>query len=77
MKDFVVRKMLERQMKHLPENQRNLFIKMFEENPKLFEKIAKEVKQKKKEGQDEMLAAAAVMRKYQSEMQSIMAKIQK
>lgn len=62
-------------MKHLPKEQREMFIRMFEENPELFEKIAKEVKEKKKEGQDEMLAAAAVMQKYQGEMQQIMTKM--
>ena len=75
-KSFLTRKMLDKQLKHLPKDQRELFIRMFEENPELFEKIAKEIKEKKKSGQDEMLAAAAVMRKYQSEMQQIMIKMQ-
>lgn len=75
-KSFLTQKIMERQLKHLPEEQRKLFMRMFEENPELFEKIAKEVKEKKKGGQDEMLAAAAVMRKYQSEMQQLMMKIQ-
>ena len=75
-KGFLTRKMLEKQMKHLPAEQRELFIRMFEENPELFEKIANEIKEKKKDGQDEMLAAAAVMQKYQSEMQQIMLKMQ-
>ena len=75
-KGFFTRKMMERQMDHLPKEQREMFIRMFEENPELFEKIAKEVKEKKKNGQDEMLAAAAVMRKYQSEMQQIIMKMQ-
>ena len=76
-KDFFVRKALERQMKDLPDAQRALFIKMFEESPELFEKIAQEIKEKKKEGQDEMLATVSVMKKYQSEMQALMSKIQR
>ena len=74
-KDFLTKKMLEKQLKHMPEGQRKMFMRMFEENPELFEKIAKEVKEKKKGGQDEMLAVASVMRKYQPEMQALIKKI--
>ena len=74
-KGFLTKKMMERQLKNMPEEQRKLFMRMFEENPDLFEKIAKEVQEKKKGGQDEMLAAASVMRKYQSEMQGLIKKI--
>ena len=74
-KGFLTKKMLESQLKHMPEGQRKLFMRMFEENPELFEKIAKEVKEKKKSGQDEMLAAASVMQKYQSEMQELIKKM--
>ena len=74
-KGFLTKKMLESQLKHMPEEQRKLFMRMFEENPDLFEKIAKEVKEKKKSGQDEMLAAASVMRKYQPEMQQLLKKM--
>ena len=76
-KGFFTRKILERQLKQLPEAQRSLFIKMFEENPDLFEKIAKEVREKKKQGQDETLATVAVMEKYRSEIQSIVGSVQK
>lgn len=76
-KDFFVRKMIERQLKNVPEGQRALFMKLFEEDPKLFERIANEVKEKKKQGQDETLAAVAVMRKYQPEIQALIGRIQK
>ena len=75
-KSFITRKLIERQMKHLPEAQRELVIKMVEENPALFEEIAREVEEKKKQGQDEMLAAATVMKKYQPDMQKLMQKVQ-
>lgn len=75
-KGFLTKKMMERQLKNMPEGQRKLFMRMFEENPDLFEKIAKEVQEKKKGGQDEMLATASVMRKYQSTMQELIKKIQ-
>ena len=76
-KNFLTRKMLERHLKKLPEGQRAMFMKMFEKDPALFEKIAKEVKEKKDQGQDEMLATVAVMKKYQSEMQQLMRTVQK
>ena len=74
-KGFLTKKMMERQLKNMPEGQRKLFMRMFEGNPDLFEKIAKEVQEKKKSGQDEMLAAVSVMQKYQSEMQGLIKKI--
>ena len=74
-KSFLTRKVMEKQLKHMPEEQRAIVMQMFEKKPELFEKIAKEVKEKKKGGQDEMLASAAVMQKYQSEMQELVKKI--
>ena len=41
----------------------------------MFEKIAKEIQEKKKDGQDEMLAAMAIMKKYQPEIQALMKKV--
>ena len=76
-KSYVTRKMLERQLKDMPEQQRMLFMRMIEKNPTLFETIAKEVQQKKKEGQDETLASMAVMKKYQTELQSLMLSLEK
>ena len=76
-KSFVTRKAMERQLRNLPASQREMLIKMFERNPDLFEKITKEIKEKKDKGQDEMLASVAVMRKYQGEMQRLMLEIQK
>ena len=76
-KSYVTRKMLERQLKDMPEQQRMLFMRMIEKNPTLFETIAKEVQQKKKEGQDETLASMAVMKKYQTELQSLMFSLEK
>lgn len=76
-KSFFVRKMLERQAKHLPEGQRELFMGMFEQNPALFEKIAKEVQEKKRGGQDEVLAGVSVMKRYAPEIREAMARVQK
>ena len=73
-KSFMTQKLMERQLKNLPEGQRVAFMKMFKENPELFEKIGEEIKQKKKEGQDEMLASVFVMKKYESQIRALLMK---
>jgi hypothetical protein len=49
-----------------------MMIKVITENPEFFEGIAKEIKQKTKEGKSEMTATMEVMRKHQSKLQKIM-----
>jgi len=71
-KDFFVRKMLERQMKDLPVEQREKMIGVISSNPEFFQKIAEEIKQKQKEGRYQTAATMEVMRKYQGELQKIM-----
>ena len=71
-KDFFMKKMLEKQMKDLPKDQREQMIAVISENPEFFQKIAKEIKQMQKEGRDQMAATMEVMRKHQGELQKIM-----
>jgi hypothetical protein len=71
-KNFVVRKLIERQMKDAPPEQRELILTMMEKNPELFEKIALEMQAEIKAGKDQMSAAMKVMPKYQKELQAIM-----
>lgn len=68
-KDFIVRKMLERQLKGLPQDQQDMIIRLVSENPDFFKKIQKEVKEKEKGGMDPKLATMFVMKKYQSDLQ--------
>jgi primosomal protein N' len=70
-KDFMTRKLLERQMKNVPPEQREMLIKAIQENPEFFEKIAKEIQEKTKQGKNQTAASMEVMRKYQSELQRI------
>ena len=67
-----MKKMLEKQMKDLPADQRDQMIAVISENPEFFQKIAKEIKQMQKEGRDQMAATMEVMRKHQGELQKIM-----
>jgi len=68
-KDFFVKKILESKLKDVPPAQRDMMMKLVEDNPELFEKIGKEIKQKTKEGKTETAASLEVMRKYQGELQ--------
>lgn len=64
---------MERQMKGMPQDQQDMIISAVEQNPELFEKISKEIKQKtKEEGKDQQAAAFEVMRNHQSELQKVM-----
>lgn len=70
-KNYILKKYLKTKMKGVPEEQQEMIIKMIDKNPKLFEKIGNEVKQKTKEGKNEMAATMEVMRKYQGEIQKL------
>jgi hypothetical protein len=64
------KKMMEKQGVAGP--QQEMFLSLMEKNPALFEKIAKEIEQLKKEGKGETAASMQVMRKYQGEIQKLM-----
>jgi DNA-binding ferritin-like protein len=73
MKNYAMKKMLQSQMKDVPEDQQQMIMEMVETNPELFEKIAKEMKaEMDSNGNDQMAAAMKVLPKYQQEIQSAM-----
>ncbi len=64
-----MRKLLERQMKNAPEEQKQMVMGLLEKDPKLFEQIAKEMQDElKKNGNNQMAAAMKVLPKYQKEI---------
>ncbi|MCF7815976.1 MAG: hypothetical protein K9M10_00995 [Candidatus Pacebacteria bacterium] len=71
-KKFMMRKLLERQLKSAPPEQREMILTLLEKNPKLFEKIAGEMQAEIKKGSNQMTAAMKVLPKYQSELQAAM-----
>ncbi len=71
-KKFLQKQVLKRQLANVPEAQRNMLMQAMEQHPDFFEKIAKEVEQKKKEGKSEMAAAMEVMRVHQNELRKMM-----
>ncbi len=68
-KNFLIRKMLRTQ--GVPAEQIELFIKMMEKDPKLFEKIALEIQEKVKGGMDQMQAGREVMQKYEQDIKKL------
>ncbi len=68
-KNFLLKKMLRTQ--GVPEAQIDMFIKMMEKDPKLFENIAKEVKEKMDSGMDQQSASMQVMKKYENELKKL------
>lgn len=73
-KDFLTRKMVEKQLKHLPKEQQEIILVAVKENPDFFNKINDEIKAKKKAGIDEQLAGMQVMRAHQGELQKLLMK---
>ncbi|MBP9759785.1 MAG: hypothetical protein KBD24_00260 [Candidatus Pacebacteria bacterium] len=68
-KNFLIKKLAERQLKDMPKDQQEMIMKILENNPDLFMKMSKEVEHKiKKEGKDQMLAMMEVGKKYQKEL---------
>jgi uncharacterized protein YneF (UPF0154 family) len=70
-KDFLLRKMMEKQLKNVPPEMREKMITMITKNPELFQKIALEVQAKVDGGMDKMAAAKQVLAKYQNEIPKI------
>jgi hypothetical protein len=71
-KEFLMKQMLKRQLKGMPEAEQERIMKLVTANPELFKKIGDEVQEKIKGGMDQMNASLLVMQKYKSELQKIM-----
>lgn len=69
LKNFAIKKLLERQLKDAPPEQKEMITALIEKDPKLFEKIAKEMQEElKANGNNQMAAAMKVLPKYQKEI---------
>ena len=73
-KEFLLKQAVKYGAKDLPKGQQEMLLKAVEQNPELFNKIAKEVDELKKQGKPEMYAALDVMKKYQKELQELFQK---
>ena len=59
-------------MKGVPPEQQEKIMKLLEENPELFQKIALEIQTKMKQGKTQMQASMEVMRGHEAELRKIM-----
>jgi len=73
LKQFALKKVLQSQMKNVPEDQQKMIMDMIEKDPGLFEKIAKEMQAELKvNGNNQTAAAMKVLPRYQKEILNAM-----
>ncbi len=70
-KNFIMKQLLKKQMKDVPAEQQEKIFKMIDENPKFFEDIAAQVKQKMDSGKDQQTAMMEVMQANQEQLKKI------
>ncbi|MFT5179534.1 MAG: hypothetical protein ACI9GH_000415 [Candidatus Paceibacteria bacterium] len=70
--NFLMKKMMKRQLKGLPPDQQDKFMKMIEKDPKFFTELAKEIEVETKKGKDQQAASLAVMMKHKKKLQELM-----
>ncbi|MFZ2594055.1 MAG: hypothetical protein WAX38_04765 [Minisyncoccia bacterium] len=71
-KSYLTKKVIQSQMKGVPEETQNMIMQLVEKNPELFQKIAGEMDARVKKGEHQMSAMMEVMKKYQKELQAVM-----
>ena len=71
---FLLKQYAKWKMKDVPEAQREMMTAMITKNPDLFKKIGGEIERRKKGGESEMKASMEVMKKYRTEVASLMQK---
>lgn len=71
-KEFLLKQMIKRQLKGLPESEIDRIVGIVSKNPEIFKKIGDEIQAKVKSGRSEQAAAMEVMRAHQAELQKIL-----
>lgn len=72
--NFLLKQMLKKQLKDMPEEQQEQIFAMIEKNPDFFMKIAEEVQEKIKGGMNQQDAMMQVMQSHQDELKKVMGK---
>lgn len=73
-KEFLLKQVIKRQLKGVPEAEVDRIIALVEKNPELFKKIGDEIQAKVKAGRSQMAASMEVLRAHQSELQKVLQK---
>lgn len=71
---FLLNQYAKWKLKDMPEAQREQMTALVSKDPQLFKKIGEEIERRKKGGEGEMKASMEVMKKYRTELQSLMQK---
>ncbi len=71
-KKFIMKQAMKSQTKNLPKDQRDRVLSAVDKDPEFFENIAKQIKQKEKEGKGKMEASMLVMRENQDKLRKLM-----
>ncbi|MDO8231743.1 MAG: hypothetical protein Q7T37_00875 [bacterium] len=69
---FLLNQYAKWKLKDVPEEQREQMTALISKNPELFKKIGEEIERRKKGGESEMKAAMEVMKKYRTELATLM-----
>lgn len=72
--NFLLKTMLKKQLKNVPQEQQDMIMTAIEKNPDLFMKIAQEAQEKIKGGMGQQDAMMAVMQAHQEELKGAMGK---
>lgn len=73
LKQAAMKKVMQSQMKDVPQDQQEMIMGLMEKNPELLQKIAKEMQaEMKTNGNNQMAAAMKVLPKYQAELAEAM-----
>lgn len=73
-----MKKVVKRQIKHMPQDQQDMIMNLMDENPELLKTISKEIQDKvKKKGIDQQTAMIQVMMDHKDELQRAMMKHKK
>lgn len=71
-KEFLLKQVIKRQLKGVPEAEINRIVALVEKNPELFKKIGDEIQAKVKSGRSQAAASMEVMRAHQAELQKVL-----
>lgn len=71
MKGFLLKQMLKKQMKNIPQSEQDKILKIIESDPDFFMEIAKEIQAETEKGLNQMQATQKVMERHRDKLQEI------
>jgi hypothetical protein len=74
LKGFLMKAMMKRQMKGMPQDQQDMILGMIEKNPDFFTKIAHDIQEKVKGGMGQQQAMMLVMKQNEAELRKMLGK---